>query len=224
MTLQSGSNNSDFIEFMLAENVLKFGEFTLNSGRLSPYFFNMGEVSGGAAFARLGKAYAQAIIQSGLEFDVLFGPAYKGIPIAVATAVALSEHGIDVGVAYNRKEVKDHGEGGRLVGAAVQGRVLLIDDVLTSGKAIRDAVNLIAEAEAQIVGAIIAMDRQELNDQKVTAVTGLSSDLGAPVISIANMADLIEYLVSANDSAENDTLARMRVYQEKYCVSQIATN
>lgn len=214
-----------FIDFMLAQNVLKFGEFTLNSGRISPYFFNMGEVSDGAAYAQLGKAYAEAVVAADLEFDVLFGPAYKGIPIAVATAVALAEHGRSVGVAYNRKEAKDHGEGGMLVGAQVQGRVLLIDDVLTSGKAIRSAVELIRTTGADIAGAIIAMDREEFlsNDPAatdgtaVTAVHALADELGAPVISIANLHDLIHYLEHSGSDSAKQTLASMRDYQMRFC-------
>ena len=220
-----------FIDFMLAQNVLQFGEFTLNSGRLSPYFFNMGEVSDGAAFAELGGAYADAIIASGLEFDVLFGPAYKGIPIAVATAVALARQGKNVGVAFNRKEAKDHGEGGMLVGAPVQGRVLVVDDVLTSGKAIRSAVALIEPTGATIVGAVIAMDRQEYltpnTDQNVgtenqtadrdTAVELLVKALNAPVISIANLSDLIRYLGASGSEQAETTLSNMRDYQAQYC-------
>ena len=214
-----------FIDFLLAQNVLKFGEFTLNSGRVSPYFFNMGEVSDGAAYAELGKAYAAAILASGLEFDVLFGPAYKGIPIAVAAAVALAEQGRSVGVAYNRKEAKDHGEGGMLVGAEVKGRVLLIDDVLTSGKAIRSAVELIRGTSAEVAGAIIAMDREEyLSNQPqaadgagVTAVNALADELSAPVISIANLHDLIHYLEQSGSDAAQQTLASMRDYQMRFC-------
>ena len=222
---QPSLDKSAFIDFMLAQQVLQFGEFTLNSGRVSPYFFNMGEVSDGAAFAQLGQAYAAAIVASGLEFDVLFGPAYKGIPIAVATAVALAEHGRSVGVAYNRKEAKDHGEGGMLVGAQVAGRVLLIDDVLTSGKAIRSAVDLIKGTQADIVGAIIAMDREEYREeyreestvQQDTAVAALAAELDAPVMSIANLHDLIAYLEQSDSSAAQQTLAGMRDYQARYC-------
>ncbi len=213
-------DKAKFIEFLLNEGVLKFGEFTLNSGRRSPYFFNLGEVSSGPGFAALGIAYADAIIAAGLECDVLFGPAYKGIPIAVATSVALSARGIEVGVAYNRKEAKDHGEGGSLVGAPVEGRVLLIDDVLTSGKAIRDALALIRDTSAQVVGAVIAMDRQEVldGDQSATAVGRLAEEISAPVISIANMSDLIRYLdESRMDSAE--TMDKMRDYQAQYCLA-----
>ena len=227
-------NQSDpeaaFIEFMLAQEVLQFGEFTLNSGRVSPYFFNMGEVSAGGAFAELGRAYADAIIASGLAFDVLFGPAYKGIPIATATAIALADAGMSVGVAYNRKEAKDHGEGGMLVGAQVTGRVLLIDDVLTSGKAIRSALALISPTGAEIVGVMIALDRQEFRQTDsgaaqsddtqgaaVTAVVELAQELGAPVMSIANLADLIRYLeVSSHEDAQT-ILASMRTYQARYC-------
>jgi len=205
-----------FIDFLLQQQVLKFGDFTLKSGRQSPYFFNLGEVSEGGAYATLGAAYADAIIASGVEFDVLFGPAYKGIPIAVATAMALAERGRPVGVAYNRKEAKDHGEGGMLVGAEVQGRVLLIDDVLTSGKAIREAVALIEGTPSQIVGAVIAMDRQEYIQAGVTAVDQLAEDLSAPVIKIANLVDLIDYLQTSGDDAQN-ILAQMRQYQTEYC-------
>lgn len=209
------SERGRIIEFMLAQNVLQFGDFTLKSGRQSPYFFNLGKVASGAGLAELGAAYAETILSSGVEFDVLFGPAYKGIPIAVATSVALAERGRDVGVAYNRKEAKDHGEGGWLVGADVTGRVLLVDDVLTSGKAIREAVDLIAATGATIAGAVIAMDRQELTDQGVTAVSALAEELSANVISIANMQDLIEYLNGESDQA--GLLGRMRAYQAEFC-------
>ncbi|XOV83767.1 MAG: orotate phosphoribosyltransferase [bacterium] len=220
-----GRDKQAFIEFMLAQNVLKFGEFTLNSGRISPYFFNMGSVSDGAAYAQLGQAYAEAILAADIEFDVLFGPAYKGIPIAVATAIALAQKGKKVGVAFNRKEAKDHGEGGMLVGAPLEGKVLLVDDVLTSGKAIRSAVDLISTTGAQISGAVIAMDREEVIDadqpraQQTTAVARLAEDLGAPVISIAKMSDLVGYLARSDNAADSTTLARMREYQTLFCVA-----
>ena len=203
-----------FIDFLIAQSVLKFGEFTLNSGRVSPYFFNLGAVSDGVGFAALGQAYAQTIIDAGLEFDVLFGPAYKGIPIAVATATALAAHGVHVSVAYNRKEAKDHGEGGQLVGADVNGRVLLVDDVLTSGKAIRQSVELIARTNAEIVGAVIALDRAELFDGNVTAVEALAKDLRAPIVSIASVADIIAGLTDATDP---NLRQRMLEYQQQYC-------
>jgi orotate phosphoribosyltransferase len=195
----------------VAQGVLKFGEFTLNSGRVSPYFFNLGAVSDGAGFAQLGRAYADAILAAEIEFDVLFGPAYKGIPIAVATATALAERGVHVGVAYNRKEAKDHGEGGMLVGAEVAGRVLLVDDVLTSGKAIRQSVDLIAQTDASIAGTVIALDRAELFDGGVTAVEALASDLGVPIVSIASVADIIEQVDDAS------LRQRMVEYQQQYC-------
>lgn len=203
-----------FIDFLIAQDVLKFGEFTLNSGRISPYFFNLGAVSDGAGFAELGRAYAQTIVDAGLEFDVLFGPAYKGIPIAVATATALAAQDVHVSVAYNRKEAKDHGEGGQLVGAEVTGRVLLVDDVLTSGKAIRQSVDLIAQTDAEIVGTVIALDRAELVAGAVTAVEALANDLQAPIVSIASVADIIERLA---DAADLTLQQRMLEYQQQYC-------
>lgn len=203
-----------FIDFLIAQGVLKFGEFTLNSGRISPYFFNLGAVSDGAGFAELGRAYAQTIVDAGLEFDVLFGPAYKGIPIAVATATALAAQDVHVSVAYNRKEAKDHGEGGQLVGAEVTGRVLLVDDVLTSGKAIRQSVDLIAQTDAEIVGTVIALDRAELVAGAVTAVEALANDLQAPIVSIASVADIIERLA---DAADLTLRQRMLDYQQQYC-------
>ena len=203
-----------FIDFLIAQDVLKFGEFTLNSGRISPYFFNLGAVSDGAGFAELGRAYAQTIVDAGLEFDVLFGPAYKGIPIAVATATALAAQDVHVSVAYNRKEAKDHGEGGQLVGAEVTGRVLLVDDVLTSGKAIRQSVDLIAQTDAEIVGTVIALDRAELVAGEVTAAEALANDLQAPIVSIASVADIIERLA---DAADLTLQQRMLDYQQQYC-------
>lgn len=207
-----------FIDFLIAQDVLKFGEFTLNSGRVSPYFFNLGAVSDGAGFAELGQAYAQTIIDAGIQFDVLFGPAYKGIPIAVATATALATHGVHVSVAYNRKEAKDHGEGGQLVGAEVKGRVLLVDDVLTSGKAIRQSVDLITQTDAEIVGTVIALDRAELVANDQTAVEALAQDLRAPIVSIASVADIIERLATdAADFTDATLRQRMLDYQQQYC-------
>ena len=215
------TDKAEFIEFLVEQSVLRFGEFTLKSGRHSPYFFNLGAVASGAALTTLGRAYAQAIVQSGIEFDLLFGPAYKGIPIAVATSLALVEHGIDAGVAYNRKEAKAHGEGGQLVGAPVQGRVLMLDDVLTSGKAIREAAALINVVDANIVGVVIAMDRAEVTNtdttkEPETAVSGLAKELGAPVLSIAHVSDVLRYL--ATDGASQASLAAMNAYAEQHCV------
>jgi len=210
------TDKRQFIDFLVQQNVLKFGRFTLNSGRISPYFFNLGSVASGGAYAELGSAYAEAVLQSGAEFDLLFGPAYKGIPIAVATAMALAERGVDVGVAYNRKAAKDHGEGGLLVGAPVSGRVLMLDDVLTSGKAIRGAANLIRSEGAEIAGVVIAMDRAEvMAGSDDTAVSDLRSDLGAPVISIAHVSDVLAYLDQA--PAQSEALSAMRSYVDQYC-------
>ena len=210
------TDKRQFIEFLVQQNVLKFGRFTLNSGRISPYFFNLGSVASGGAYAELGSAYAKAVLQSGAEFDLLFGPAYKGIPIAVATAMALAERGVDVGVAYNRKEAKDHGAGGLLVGAPVSGRALMLDDVLTSGKAIRGAANLIRSEGAEIAGVVIAMDRAEvMAGSDDTAVSDLRSELGAPVISIAHVSDVLAYLDQA--PAQSEALSAMRSYVDQYC-------
>ena len=206
-----------FIEFLVDQDVLKFGTFKLNSGRQSPYFFNLGSVYSGAAYARLGAAYADAVLQSGIEFDLIFGPAYKGIPIAVATSLALARRGVDVGVAYNRKEAKDHGEGGTLVGAPVAGRVLMLDDVLTSGKAIRGAAELVRSQDSAIAGVVVALDRAEvMADAGQTAVAGLAQELASPVVSIAHVADVIGYLQKTD--AESDVLQAMHDYTRQYCV------
>ena len=206
-----------FIEFLVDQDVLKFGTFKLNSGRQSPYFFNLGSVSSGAAYARLGAAYADAVLQSGIEFDLIFGPAYKGIPIAVATSLALAKRGVDVGVAYNRKEAKNHGEGGTLVGAPVAGRVLMLDDVLTSGKAIRGAAELVRSQDSAIAGVVVALDRAEvMADAGQTAVAGLAQELASPVVSIAHVADVIGYLQKTD--AESDVLQAMHDYTRQYCV------
>ena len=210
------TDKQNFIEFLVSQDVLKFGTFTLNSGRQSPYFFNLGSVSSGAAYARLGAAYADAVLQSGIEFDLIFGPAYKGIPIAVATSLALAERGVDVGVAYNRKEAKDHGEGGLLVGAPVAGRVLMLDDVLTSGKAIRGAAELIRAQNADIAGVVIALDRAEvMADAGQTAVAGLAFELGSPVVSIAHVSDVLDYLQHID--AHSEALQAMGAYTQQYC-------
>ena len=206
-----------FIEFLVDQDVLKFGTFKLNSGRQSPYFFNLGSVYSGAAYARLGAAYADAVLQSGIEFDMIFGPAYKGIPIAVATSLALAKRGVDVGVAYNRKEAKNHGEGGTLVGAPVAGRVLMLDDVLTSGKAIRGAAELVRSQDSAIAGVVVALDRAEvMADAGQTAVAGLAQELASPVVSIAHVADVIGYLQKMD--AESDVLQAMHDYTRQYCV------
>ena len=204
-----------FIASMLRQEVLRFGDFKLKSGRRSPYFFNLGNVSGGPELAELGRFYADAIQACGVDFEVLFGPAYKGIPLAAATAIAFAERGRSVGLAYNRKEAKAHGEGGVLVGAPLVGRVFMIDDVVTEGAAKYEAAALIKDAGAALVGVAIALDRQELLAEGETAATRLATSLGVPVLSIANLADLIAYLEQTG--ASSDQLAAMIRHQRAFC-------
>lgn len=183
-----------FLELAVARNVLRFGQFTLKSGRVSPYFFNAGLFNSGAALATLGTAYADAAVQSGLAFDMLFGPAYKGIVLAALTAAALAQrHGLDLPFAYNRKEVKDHGEGGNLVGAPLRGRVLIVDDVITAGTAIRESLALIRAAGAQVAGVLIALDREERGQGELSATQELARDHGVPTIAIARLRDLLAW-------------------------------
>lgn len=215
------SDKRAFIELMVDQGVLRFGEFTLKSGRRSPYFFNLGAISGGNALAALGEFYAQALVTSGLECDVLFGPAYKGIPIAVVTGVALSGRGIEVGVAFDRKESKDHGEGGVLVGAGLAGkRVVLVDDVITDGATKEEGARLIAAHGGLLTGLLIALDRQEKLDAGETAFAALQASLGVPVRSIAALRDVIAWLDdAANPDEERDGLAAsIKAYRDRYCV------
>ena len=184
-----------FIEFALGKQVLKFGEFTLKSGRKSPYFFNAGLFNTGRDLALLGRFYAEALVDSGLEFDLLFGPAYKGIPIATTTAVALAEHhDLDLPYCFNRKEAKDHGEGGNLVGSALQGRVMLVDDVITAGTAIRESMEIIQANGATLAGVLISLDRQERGRGEISAIQEVERDYNCKVISIITLKDLIAYL------------------------------
>ncbi len=209
----------DFIEFALRLNVLRFGEFTLKSGRKSPYFFNAGLFNSGFALAKLGRFYADAIVDSKLQFDVLFGPAYKGIPIAAATAVALAEHHeLDMPWCFNRKEAKDHGEGGNLVGAPLQGRVLIIDDVITAGTAIREVMDIIGKTAAKPAAVIVALDRQEKGKGELSAIQEVERDYGIPVLSIVNLTQLIAYLEekSAAGSEWEQHLANIKRYREQY--------
>jgi len=209
----------DFIEFMVAQGVLRFGEFTLKSGRLSPYFFNLGAIADGAATARLGDAYASRLLAAELDFDVVFGPAYKGIAIAVATAEALARRGRRAAWACNRKEAKGHGEGGRFVGADLAADLVLVDDVLTAGTALREVCGLLADTDARPRGVVIALDRQERLADGRTAVAALSEDLGMPVLSIATLADVIQYLDSRAPDANHDgLLARMQAYRDAHCL------
>ena len=208
----------EFIELARRHDVLKFGEFTLKSGRVSPYFFNAGAFASGAALATLGRCYAQSIVQAGIEFDVLLGPAYKGIPLAAATAVALADHhGRDVPFAYNRKEAKTHGEGGTLVGAPLHGRVLVIDDVITAGTAVREVIGMIEAAGASLAGVAIGLDRQERGTGTASAIQELEREQGIPVLSIINMGHIIDYLQAAGD-AYHEVLTAMRAYRQRYSV------
>ncbi|MEN0677746.1 orotate phosphoribosyltransferase [Plesiomonas shigelloides] len=185
----------EFIEFALRKQVLRFGEFTLKSGRKSPYFFNAGLFNTGRDLAQLGRFYAAALNESGVEFDLLFGPAYKGIPIATTTAVALADHyDRDVPYCFNRKEAKTHGEGGNLVGSALQGRVMLVDDVITAGTAIRESMEIIAANQASLAGVMIALNRMERGQGVLSAIQEVERDYGCQVIAIITLNDLISYL------------------------------
>ena len=193
----------EFIDLALELGVLRFGEFTLKSGRSSPYFFNAGLFNTGYAAARLGRYYAAAIAESDLKFDMLFGPAYKGIPLAALSAAALAEHqDLDVPFAFNRKEAKAHGEGGSIVGAPLTGRVLIVDDVITAGTAVREAYQIIAAAGADVAGLAISLDRQERGQSTLSAVQELKQALGIPVISIIQLNDLISVLEESSDYGE----------------------
>jgi len=205
----------DFIDFALQVGVLRFGEFTLKSGRQSPYFFNAGLFNSGRALARLGRYYAQAIVDSGIAFDVLFGPAYKGIPLAAVTAAALFDsHGIDVAYAFNRKEAKDHGEGGVIVGHPLQGRVLIIDDVITAGTAIRESVDVIRALGAEPAGVVIALDRQERGRTELSAVQEVQTQFGMPVAAIVRLRELVAYLADRPDAAGH--LGAIEAYRGRY--------
>lgn len=206
-----------FIEFALNKQVLKFGAFTLKSGRISPYFFNAGLFNTGRDLALLGRFYAEALVDSSIDFDLLFGPAYKGIPIATTTAVALAEHyDRDIPYCFNRKEAKDHGEGGTLVGSTLQGRVLLVDDVITAGTAIRESMEIIASHNASLVGVLISLDRQERGQGDISAIQEVERDYHCKVISIITLKELIAYLAEKPDMAEH--LVAVQTYREQYGV------
>jgi orotate phosphoribosyltransferase len=209
--------SAQFIRLCLDLGVLRFGEFKLKSGRISPYFFNSGLFNSGTALAGLGRAYAQAIVDAKLEYDVLFGPAYKGIPLVAATAVALAEHhGRSAPWSFNRKEAKDHGEGGTIVGTPLRGRVLIIDDVITAGTAIRESIEIIRGAGAQPAGVVIAMDRQERGQGDQSAVQEVERTLGLPVTSILKLADLVDHLRAGGDSVQ---LGALEDYRSRYGVT-----
>ena len=205
----------EFIEFALNKQVLKFGEFTLKSGRISPYFFNAGLFNTGLDLAKLGRFYAATLMDCGVEFDLLFGPAYKGIPIATTTAVALAEHHkCDVPYCFNRKEAKDHGEGGSLVGSPLQGRVMLVDDVITAGTAIRESMEIINAHGATLAGVMISLDRQERGRGEISAIQEVERDYHCQVISIVTLKDVISYLEEKPEMA--DHLVAVRQYRQKY--------
>ncbi len=209
------SYKKEFLEFAIEAGVLRFGEFTLKSGRISPYFFNAGLFNRGSHLARLGRFYAQAIIDSAIGFDVLFGPAYKGIPLAAAASIALADHHqLDTPWCFNRKEAKDHGEGGNLVGAALQGRVLIIDDVITAGTAIRESLQIIDAAGANATGVVIALDRQERGQGDRSAIQEVEQDLGLKVASIVTLAELQTFLQDRPDYVK--ALQAIEDYRAKY--------
>ena len=210
-----------FIELALARRALRFGQFTLKSGRESPYFFNAGLFSDGEAIAVLGRCYAAAITRSGLAFDMLFGPAYKGIALAASTAAALFDHhGRNVPYAFNRKEAKSHGEGGNLIGAPLAGRVLVIDDVVTAGTAVRESLDLIRAAGAEPVGCVFALDRQERGRGELSATQEIEHEHGLQCLSVLTLADLIEALSSPGAAAISaEQLAALKAYRQRYGVA-----
>ncbi|PKG39558.1 orotate phosphoribosyltransferase [Psychromonas sp. Urea-02u-13] len=205
----------EFIEFAIEKQVLKFGEFTLKSGRISPYFFNAGLFNTGRDLARLGRFYAAALQDSGIAYDLLFGPAYKGIPIATTTAVALSnDYDLDLPYCFNRKEAKTHGEGGSLVGSELTGKVMLVDDVITAGTAIRESMDIINAHNAELAGVLIALDRQEKGKAELSAIQEVERDYDAKVISIVQLADVVSYLETLPEMQQH--LASVQAYREQY--------
>ncbi|MEM8547493.1 MAG: orotate phosphoribosyltransferase [Pseudomonadota bacterium] len=213
------SHQHDFIELAMAHGALSFGEFTLKSGRVSPYFFNAGQLSSGAAAAMLGTLYASVIAAEYPKFDVLFGPAYKGIPLAALTAAALAErHAIDVPYAYNRKEAKQHGEGGNIVGGSLDGNVVIVDDVITAGTAIRESVEMIRAAGGSVAGIVISLDRQERGQGARSAVQEVEAATGVRVSAIATLADLVTVLSQNHEHTEHADA--VRDYQHKYSVAR----
>ncbi|WP_353202237.1 orotate phosphoribosyltransferase [Polynucleobacter sp.] len=215
------SNQDNFIRFTLEAKVLSFGEFKTKAGRLSPYFFNAGGFNDGTRLSALGRYYANALKESKIEFDMLYGPAYKGITLVAATAIALADDGINVPFAYNRKEAKDHGEGGSLIGAPVKGKVVIIDDVISAGTSVRESVDLIRGAGAEPAAVLIALDRMErsgnateLGDQ--SAVQAVEEEFALPVIAIANLADLMSFLTASSDTELTAYLPAVKAYREQF--------
>jgi orotate phosphoribosyltransferase len=217
----NNSNQDNFIRFALEAKVLSFGEFKTKAGRLSPYFFNAGEFNDGARLGALGRYYAKALVESKIPFDMLYGPAYKGITLAAATAIALANDGVNVPYAYNRKEAKDHGEGGMLVGAPVKGKVIIVDDVISAGTSVRESVDLLRKAGAEPVAVLIALDRMERSGNATdigdkSAVQAVEQEFGLPVISIANLTGLMSFLTASSDAQLTAYLPAVKAYREKY--------
>jgi len=210
-----GDWRQDFLAFCVECDVLKFGAFTLKSGRPSPYFFNAGLFNTGGRLAKLGTFYAKAVVESGLQWDVLFGPAYKGIPLAAAISIALAQsHDIDAPYCFNRKEAKDHGEGGSIVGSKLQGKVLVVDDVITAGTAAREAAEIVTSQGAQLAGLIVALDREECGaGTTLTAIGQVKQDLGVPVVSIVTVSDLMKFLEAAG---RTDDAERLRAHRKEF--------
>jgi len=210
---------SDFIEFVIKHEILRFGSYTLKSGRTSPYFFNAGLFNTGAKMAFLANSYAHAVVDANMDVDVMFGPAYKGIPLVTATATALAiQHQIDLPWCFNRKEAKDHGEGGSIVGAELSGKVLVIDDVITAGTAIREAADIIQAQGANLAGILVAMDRQEKGRGELSAIQEVEQSFGIQVASIITLQDIIDYLQSQNNAALTDFLPAVIAYREQFGV------
>ncbi len=208
---------NDFVDFMLEIGALKFGEFTLKSGRVSPYFFNAGQFNQGNHLSQLGQFYAQAIEASGIKFDVLFGPAYKGIPLVAATAIALNDSfNRSVPYSFNRKEAKDHGEGGNIVGHPLEGDILIIDDVITAGTAIREAKDIINANGAKTKGVVVALDRQEKGKGELSAIQEVEQNFGIAVVSIINLSHIVDYLKANNDK---NIISRIESYRSQYGIS-----
>ena len=215
------SNQDNFIQFALEANVLSFGEFKTKAGRLSPYFFNAGGFNDGTRLSALGHYYAKALKESGIEYDMLYGPAYKGIALAAATAIALADSGRNVPYAYNRKEAKDHGEGGSLVGAPVKGKVVIIDDVISAGTSVRESVKLIRDAGAEPVAVLIALDRMEKSGTATeigekSAVQAVEQEFGLSAVAIASLADLMSFLAASSNAELTNYLPAVKAYREKY--------
>lgn len=208
----------DFIAFACDKGVLRFGEFVTKAGRLSPYFFNAGLFDDGQSMAKLSDFYARAILDSGIQFDMLFGPAYKGISLATGAAMALAGHGRSVPFAFNRKEAKDHGEGGTLIGAPMRGRVLIIDDVISAGTSVRESVELIRAQGATPAGVVIALDRQEKGKGELSAVQEVQQQYGLPVVAVASLTDLLAYLRGSPQLSDN--LAAVEAYRAQYGIAQ----